>query len=54
MLRKALGVTERAYGPTNLAMVGPLNELGMCFKYLARFADAGPGRLVVADWRQHP
>ncbi len=41
MLRKGIRVAERRFGPDSLTLAPLLNELGICFKYLARFSEAG-------------
>jgi tetratricopeptide (TPR) repeat protein len=42
LLRKAIAVGERAFGPDHAELSGPLNDLAVSYKYLARFVDAGP------------
>jgi tetratricopeptide (TPR) repeat protein len=42
VLRKAIAVGERALGPDDVELSGPLNDLVVSYKYLARFVEAGP------------
>ena len=41
MLARAIRASERAFGRHSLALAPTLNELGICFKYLGRFLEAG-------------
>src|SRR5437867_3422584 len=57
VLERAVTLTERACGPSSLAVCWALNELGMCCKFLARFAEAGPlyqRALAIAEARLGP
>jgi hypothetical protein len=42
VLANALELAERAFGPRSLAVCWALNDLGMSYKFLARFLEAGP------------
>lgn len=42
MFRKALALLERPPGAEHVALASALNDLAVCYKYLARFLEAGP------------
>ena len=41
-LRKAVALAERTLGPDHVDLAMALNDLAVCYKYLARFLEAGP------------
>ena len=42
LFKEAIGLFELAFGVDHPEVATPLNQLAVCYKYLARFLEAGP------------
>src|SRR5205814_1447996 len=40
LLRRAVAIAERSFGPRSAELAGALNHLGVLYKYMGRFPDA--------------